>query len=138
MYFIWFFIQKTVLRGEDETNPDPTIKSYQNVSICHWNLDSIGTHSFVNMSPLKANISIYNFDNSCLSETYLDSSIIPDNDNKEISGYDSIRADHPSNSKWGGIKVYYKNSLTLRPFDIRYLKECITFVFKLKIGKKTG
>ena len=52
----------------------------------------------------------------------------------EILGYDLIRADHPSNSKRGGVCVYYRNSLPLKILDIFYLQECI--VFELKIGNK--
>ena len=52
----------------------------------------------------------------------------------EILGYDLIRADHPSNSKRGGVCVYYRNSLPLKILDISYLRECI--VFELKIGNK--
>ena len=52
----------------------------------------------------------------------------------EIPGYDLIRADHPSNSKRGGVCVYYGNSLPLKILDIFNLQECI--VFELKIGNK--
>ena len=75
-----------------------------------------------------------NYDVICLSETYLDSSILSDNKNLEIPGYNLIRADHPSNSKRGGVCVYYRNSLPLKILDIFYLQECIFFEFK--IGNK--
>ena len=65
---------------------------------------------------------------------YLDSSIAPDDDNLEISGYSLVRSDHPSNNKRGGVCVYYKNFLPLRVLDIQYLHECINF--ELKIGDK--
>ena len=51
-----------------------------------------------------------------------------------MSGYDLIRADHPSNSKRGGVCVYYRNSLPLKIQDLFYLQECI--VFELKIDNK--
>ena len=69
-----------------------------------------------------------------MSETYLDLSIISDDKNLEIPGYDLIQADHPSNRKRGGVCVYYRNSLPLKILDIFCLQECI--VFELKIGKK--
>ena len=75
-------------------------------------------------------IIIYNYDVICLSETYLDSSILSDDNNLEIPGYDLIRADHPSNSKRGGVWVYYRNSLPLKILDIFYLEECIVFELK--------
>ena len=44
-----------------------------------------------------------------IQETYFDSRILSDDRNLEIPGYDLIRADHPSNSKRGGVCVYYRN-----------------------------
>ena len=55
----------------------------------------------------------------------------------EISGYNLIRSDRPSNNKRGGICIYYKHFLPLRIPDIsnvRYLQECINF--EMKIGDK--
>ena len=62
----------------------------------------------------------------CLSETFLDSSI-PNVDNRiNIAGYSLLRADHPSNTKKGGVCVYYKDFLPLiRKFEITDLKECL-------------
>ena len=70
-----------------------------------------------------------------MSETYLDSSIPSDDSNLKIPGYDLIRVDHPSNSKRGGVCVYYRNSPPLKILDIFYLQECI--VFELKVGNKS-
>ena len=68
------------------------------------------------------------------SETYLDSGISNDDDNLEIPGYDLFRADHPSNTKRGGVCIYYRNSLPLKILGIQYLQECINF--KIRIGSK--
>ena len=135
MHFFWFYVKKIILSGVIETNPDPQSKSCQEFSICHLNLNSIATHSFIKVSLLKAYITIYSYDVICLSETYLDSSIPSDDNNLEIPGYDLIRADHQSNSKRGNVCVYYRNSLPLKILDIFYLQECI--VFELKIGNKS-
>ena len=45
-----------------------------------------------------------------------------------------VRADHPANSKCGGVCMYYKNCLPLKVLDIRFLHESI--VFELRIGDK--
>ena len=115
-----------------------TLKLIQvlNLSLtCYWKLNSISTtHSFIKVSLSKAYISMCNFDIIFLSEAYINSSIICDDDNLEISGYDLIRVDHPSNSRQGGVSANYKNSQPLKPLDIRYLNEFI--VFELPIGKK--
>ena len=45
-----------------------------------------------------------------------------------------VRADHPANSKRGGVCMYYKNCLPLTVLDIRFLYESI--VFDLQISDK--
>ena len=86
------------------------------------------------MSLLNVYLTVYKFDIDCLSETYIDSNTAPNNDNLEISGYNLIRSDDPSNSKRGTVCIYYKNFLHLRVLDIQYLNECINT--ELKIGGK--
>ena len=116
-----------IVSGDVETHLGLQSKRCQEFSICHWNLDSITTHSFIKASLLKAYITIYNYDVICLSERYLDSSIPSDDENLEIRSYNLIRADHPSNSKLGGVCVYYRNSQPLKILDIFYLQKCIVF-----------
>ena len=105
------------------------------MSICHWNLNSISAHDYSKLFLLKAYISLHKFDIICLSETCLDSTVPLDDDNLVISGYNLIRSDHPSNTKRGGVCLYYKNYLPLRVLNISYLKECLNF--ELKIGDKS-
>ena len=54
--------------------------------------------------------SLHKFDIMYLSETYLDSNTPLDDDNLEISGYMLVRSDHPSNTKRGGVCLYYQNN----------------------------
>ena len=63
-------------------------------------------------------IATHKLDVLCLSEAYLDSSISNDDDNLEIPGYDLFRADHLSNTKRGGVCIYYRNSLPLKTLNI--------------------
>ena len=70
----------------------------------------------------------------CLSETYLNSEIRSDDENLEIPGYNLVGEDHPSNSKRGGVCVYYKSSLPFTVINVKYLQESISF--ELKIGGK--
>ena len=66
-----------------------------------------------------------NFDVVCFSETFLDSSI-PDDDHRiNIAGYSLLRVDLPSNTKKGGVCIYYKDFPSLiKKDDITDLKEC--------------
>ena len=43
-------------------------------------------------------------------------------------------SDHPSNSRRGGVCIYYNQSLALKILDIKYLEECI--VFQVLIANK--
>ena len=47
----------------------------------------------------------------CFSETYLDSSVSNYEKDILVKGYSAVRADHPSNTKRGGVCIYYKESL---------------------------
>ena len=70
-----------------------------------------------------------------LSEINLDSNTPLDDDNLEISGYTLVYSNHPSNTKRGGVCLYYKNNLSLRVINIGYLNECLTL--ELNVGGKT-
>ena len=83
------------------------------------------------LSLLQAYITVHKFDVICLSETYLDSSILNDDDNLQISGYNLYKEDHPLNVKWGGVCIYYKGSFLLKIKNIHYLQECINFEIKI-------
>ena len=76
---------------------------------------------FTKVSLLSAYSSVHKFDIICLSETYLNSETPSDDENLEIAGYNLVREDHPSNSKRGGVCVYYKSSLPFRVINVKYL-----------------
>ena len=116
-------------------NPGPKSYIAQNLSICHWNLNSICAHNYIKVNLLRAYLSIHKFDIICLSETHLDSTIRSDDDNLSIPGYNVERRDHPSNIRRGGVGIYYKEFLPLKILDITYLQECLNF--EIKIGRKT-
>ena len=63
----------------------------------------------------------------CISETHLDSDTSTVNENLAIVDYTLIRADHPSNTKQGGVCIYYRHSLAFRLLDIYYLEQCMNF-----------
>ena len=123
-----------LLSADVKLNPGPKRAFTRNISICHWNLNSISTHNCIKLFLPEACIAIHKFDIICLSKTCLDSSTTSDDDNLAISGYNLIRSDHPSNNKRGNDCIYYKNFLPLRVLGIQYLQECINF--ELNIGGK--
>ena len=76
---------------------------------------------------MRTYISLHNSDVVCISETYLDSTTALDDKNLETAGYNLLRADHPSNTKKGGVCIYYKSWLALRLSDVHYIQECLMF-----------
>ena len=91
----WLYSLLILLSADVELNPGPKRASTSNISICHWNLNSISAHNYIKLFLLKAYIAIHKFDIICLSETYLDSSTTSDDDNLAISGYNLIRSRSP-------------------------------------------
>ena len=65
------------------------------------------------------------YDIICLSKTYLDSSVPYDDPRLHLSGYKLVTADNLSNSKWGGVGIYFKETLALQPVPTNSLKECL-------------
>ena len=80
-------------------NPGPKHNPCHSFSICHWNLNSLAAYNYLKVSLSRAYVAVKKFDVACLSETYLDSSYLPDNDNFYLSGYNLVRGGHPSNAK---------------------------------------
>ena len=107
--YIWHASWIIILIGEIETNSDPKHSfSSQGPTICHWNLNSLSSHMYKKVSLLSVYISAHKLYIICLAETFLNSETSPDDDNLEIPGYNIIRNDHPSNTKRGGVCVYYR------------------------------
>ena len=86
IHHIWLYLITFNWSGHIEKNPEPQPNSYQSFSICHWNLNSISVHNFSKLSFLREYIIVHKFDVVCLSETYLDSSILHDDNNLRIPG----------------------------------------------------
>ena len=67
-----------------------------------------------------------------LFETYLHSFVAIDDNNLQISGYSSVRADHRSNTKRGGVLIYCKKFLPIKSINVKYLHESLNFKLKLE------
>ena len=132
-FFCSFFVLILLLKHVDiEINPGPTKKLAKCCSCCHWNVNSILAHN--KLSLLTAYNSALNYDLICLTETYLDSTVDPNN--LLINGYNLLRADHPDKVKRGGVCLYYWENLTLRQVDTLYIEQCI--LCEINIQNTTG
>ena len=126
--YLWVGSRIISLSGDIEINPGPKLNALNRCfSICHWNLNSISAHMFTKVSLLSAYSSVHKFDIICLSETYLNSETPSDDKNLKIGRYNLVREDHPSNSKRGGVCVYYKSSLPFKVINVKYLQKSISF-----------
>ena len=124
--FLLTFLYISVLlqcHGNIELNPGPRKSKGNTVFVCHWNLSIITAPNFSKLKQLKAYILTYKYDFICLSETFLDFST-PDN-LIDIHGYNLVRADHPDNTKRGGVCSYYKESLPVWVITLPYFKEAL-------------
>ena len=72
----------------------------------------------------------------CLSESFLISSILTENNNLKINGYKMVRADHPNNVKRGGVCAYVRETLPFRNFSNSYLSEFLTL--EVTISNRKG
>ena len=81
-------------------------------------------HSFAKVSLLTVCFSVNKSDIVGLSETFLSSEIVTDDENLLIPGYSIARVDHPFNTKRGSVCVYYV-FLPLKLLDVKYSQECI-------------
>ena len=109
--------------GDIEKNPGP---KYSSLKFCHWNLNGLTAHDGIKIYLLQVYIIQNNYDIICLSEMFLNSSIETNDDRISIDGYNLIRADHPSNSKRGGVCIYFKEHIPLiKRDDICTLDNCL-------------
>ena len=122
--FLFLCIPYLLFRCSDiEANPGP---KYSSLTFCHWNLNGLTAHDSIKISLLQTYITQHNYDIICLSKTFLNSSIETNDDRISIDGYNLIRADDPSDSKRGGVCIYYKEHIPLiKRDDICTLNNCL-------------
>ena len=97
--FIWVHALLIRQSGDIEMNPGPKPNPCHSFSICHWNLNSLAAHNYLKVSLLRAYVAIEKFDVVCVSETYLDSSNLSNDDDFYLPDYNLVRPDHRSNAK---------------------------------------
>ena len=88
-------------------------------------MNRLSAHNLLKLSSITAYNRIYKYDFICISETYLDSSAQSADRDISINGCKLIRADHPSNSKRGGVCIFYRESFAVQLIKINYLNECL-------------
>ena len=130
LLYVFVFLRS---HGDTELNPGPKKSKENALSVCHWNLNSITAHDFSKLTQLKAYISTYKYHFICLSETYLDSTT--PNNLIDIEGYNLVCADHPDDTKRGGVCIYYKESLPVRVINLPFFNEALLLEMSYKKTK---
>ena len=67
-----------------------------------------------------------------ISETFLDFSILTNDEGLNMKEYKLVKADNPSESKKGGVGIYQKEFLAFRPVEVKNLNEYLTFEMSIK------
>ena len=111
--------------GDIESNSGPKNKQVNNLSCCHWNVNSLLAQNLSRISQTEAYNPLYSHDFICISETYSASTILEGDKSFYLNGYNLLRADHPKNTKQGGVCIYYKESLGVREVKLSNLSQCI-------------
>ena len=101
-------------RGIETNGPGPQNEKIKHPSCCHWNVHIFIGHNLSKISQLEAYNSDYKHYFSCISETFLHSSVQERDKNIQTDRYNLLRADHLSNSKRGGVCIFYKETLGVR------------------------
>ena len=81
---------------------------------------------------MRGYINVHKFDVICLSETYLDLSILHNDNNLQVPGQNLYKKDHLINVKRGAASIYYSITVALKTKNIHYLLECINFEIRFK------
>ena len=98
-------------------------------------MNNLTAHNFQEVNLLDVYSTVNQLDVICLSESFLDSLILTENNNLKVNEYKMVRADHPNNVK-RGVCAYVRESLPVRNFSNSYLSECLTH--EVTISNKKG
>jgi len=112
------------LAGDIETNPGPQTETC--LKFFYWNLNSICARESVKIPLMEVYNSVHHFDIMVLSATMLDKSV--KNEDIFIQGFNReiFLSDHPSNTKTGGVCVYFREGLPIkRRDDFEMLQEAV-------------
>ena len=115
-----FFSLLLLQHGDVKINSGPKKKEAIFFSCFHWNVNRILAHN--KLSLLETYKTTHKCDILCISETYLDSSISV-NTTLSLPGDNIVQSDHPNNVVWDGVYLYYKEKLSLKSINIKFLSQ---------------
>ena len=97
-----------------------------------WNLNSLAKDNFQRIRLIEAHNSIFNYDLISICETSLNDSVeLP---STLLNDYPFASANNPTNTRHGGVGLFYKNSLPVKVRNDLSFNESI--VLELNFGRK--
>ena len=127
----WLPLFLILLSNDIEMNPGPYYH-HNFFNFMTWNLNSLVKDKFQRVRLLEAHNSLFNYDLISICETNLNDSVeLPD---KLLNEYSFEPANNPSNTRHGGVGLFYKDSLPIKIRRDLAFEESI--VVELKFGRK--
>ena len=127
----WLKILLIILSNDIHQNPgSPFHNSFFN--FMYWNVNSIDKDDFQRVRLIEAHHSIFNYDLISICETSLNDTIkLPDT---LLNDYTFVQSKNPTNTRHGGVGLFYKNSLPIKIRNDLSFDESL--VAELKFGRK--
>ena len=132
-FSIMVFINLILLSEDIDKNPEPKTKPNDNLSVWHWNVNSIISHNCQKIAVLKNFAAIHKLDRICISGTFLNNTYR--NNDLNLNGYSLHWADHKSHGKRGEVCIYHKETLALEVILILYLNESLLLKVTIRAKK---
>ena len=85
IFNILIFVNLILLCGDIEENLGPKTKSNDNLSVCHWNINSIPSHNFQKIAVHESFVAMHKFDIITISGTFLNNTY--EGNDLELNGY---------------------------------------------------
>ena len=131
---IWYFQLVIYLSNDISKNPGPEPHFQNNFfNFMSWNLNSLAKDNFHGVSLIEAHNSFFlNYDLISVSETSLNNSVeLPE---PLLNEYTFLPCNDPTNTRRGGVGLFYRNSLPVVVRNDLSFDESI--VVELKFGRK--
>ena len=128
---LWLPIFLVMLSNDVDFNPGP---HFQNnlFNFMTWNANSLAKDNFERVRLIQAHNSIFNYDIISICETSLNDSVeLPET---LLNDFTFVPANNPSNTRHGGVGLFFKNCLPVVIRDDLSFDESI--VVELKFGRK--
>ena len=127
----WLQILLIALSNDVHQNPGPAFHS-SFFTFMTWNVNSLAKDDFNRVRLIEAENSIIDHDLIAICETSLNDSVkLPD---KLLDDYSFVPCNNPTNTRHGGVGLFYKNSLPIKIRNDLSFDESI--VVELNFGRK--